>query len=63
MIAIEELETTGCRVYWVTFCGDFLREFATRKEAIAYAKAATEGVPYLLHSAQVFQFRAAGGAK
>lgn len=56
MIRVEELEATGCRVYWVTHNGDFLREFATRGEAIAYAKAATEGVPYLLHSAQVLPF-------
>ena len=62
MIAIEELQAPGSRVYWVTFCGDFLREFATRCEAIAYAKAATEGVPYLLHSAQVQPFAKRGAA-
>ncbi|PTV95853.1 hypothetical protein C8J27_103182 [Rhodobacter aestuarii] len=62
MIAIEELEAHGVRVFWVTFCGDFLREFATRREAIEYARASTAGVPYLLHSAKVLPFAKRGAA-
>lgn len=62
MIRVEELEARGVRAFWVTHNSDFLREFATRGEAIEYARAATEGVPYLLHSAQVLPFAKRGAA-
>ena len=63
MIAVEELEARGVRTFWVTDCGDCVAELDTRQEAISFARAYAAGAPYLLHSAQVLQFRAAGGAK
>lgn len=56
MIAIEELQAPGARVFWVTDCGDFVAEFDTRQEAVDFARAYSAGVPYLLHSAQVLPF-------
>ena len=57
MIAIEELEAHGVRIFWVTDCGDCVAELSTRREAIDYARAYSAGAPYLLHSACVLPFR------